>query len=118
MKSGVVNTTVVVKVIVKAVQAKIINKVVLLLVRSSKKVIVKVVLKIEEKICSKLEVIQVWNLPLLPQHSLSDLQSKGFPQGRRHSVSNLTVLVQDGARKVEVIPEMTKFKFWSCRLSA
>ena len=66
----------------------------------------------------KLEVIQVWNLPLLPQHSLSDLQSNGFPKGRRHSVSNLTVLVPDGARKVKVIPEMTKFKFWSCRLSA
>ena len=79
---------------------------------------VKKTLKIEEKICSKLEVIEVWNLPLLPQHSLSDLQSKGFPKGRRHSVSNLTVLVPDGARKVKVIPEMTKFKFWSCCLSA
>ena len=68
---------------------------------------VKKTLKIEEKICSKLEVIQVWNLPLLPQHSLSDLQAEGFPQWRRHCVSYLAVLVPDGAGESEVIPENT-----------
>ena len=75
--------------------------------------------KLKKKIiCSKLEVTQVWNLPLLPQHSLSDLQSKGFPKGRWHSITNLPMLVPDCAGKVEVIPEMTRFKFWSRRRSA
>merc|ERR1719432_261093 len=55
--------------------------------------------------CSFLEFVQVWDLALMPQHSLSDLQAEGFPQWRRHCVSYLAVLVPDGARESEVIPK-------------
>ena len=59
---------------------------------------------------SKLKIIQIRNLALLPQHCFSDLQAKGFTQGWWHSIPNLAVLVPDGARKIEVIPEIIRFK--------
>ena len=56
---------------------------------------------------SKLEVIQVRDLALLSQHCFPDLQAKGFPQGWWNCIPNLAMLVTDGARKVEVVPEIT-----------
>ena len=53
----------------------------------------------------QLEFVQVWDLALLPQHCFSDLQAKGFPKGRRHSVADLTVLVPDSPREGEVVSE-------------
>ena len=59
----------------------------------------------------KLEVIQVRDLALLPQHCFPDLKAKGFPQGWWHGITNLAVLVPDGAREIEVIPEITWLRF-------
>ena len=61
----------------------------------------------------QLKVIQVCDLALLPKHSFSDLQAEGFSKGWRHCVVNLAVLVPDGAREIEVVPENINFKFWS-----
>ena len=59
--------------------------------------------------CSKLEVIQVRDLSLLSQDGFSNLKSKSFAKGRRHCVADLTVFVPDGAREIEVVPEISWF---------
>ena len=58
----------------------------------------------------QLEFIQFWDLALLPQHCFSDLQTQGFTQGWWHSIPNLAMLVPNGAREIEVIPDITRFK--------
>ena len=60
--------------------------------------------------CSKLEV---WDLSLLSQDGFSNLKSKSFAKGRRHCVADLTVFVPDGAREIEVVPEISWFRLWS-----
>ena len=59
---------------------------------------------------NKLEVIQVRDLALLPQHCFSDFQTQGFTQGWWHSIPNLAMLVPDSAREIEVIPKITRVK--------
>ena len=65
---------------------------------------------------STLEVIQVRDLALLSQHCFPDLQAKGFPQGWWNCIPNFAVLVPDGARKIEGVPEITWLKFRSISL--